>query len=90
MYAQWRKNRYLEKRTNRYGLLSMKTIRQHFEENLTEEELEKALANTPSDKLNETRGTEARALLGAFVWDETHEGHHYWDAIYQRLYYQKK
>ena len=67
----------------------MKPTRQHFEENLTKEELEKALANSPSDKLNKTRGTEAQALFAAFSWVTTPEGHIYWESIFERLYNQK-
>jgi hypothetical protein len=67
----------------------MKTIRQHLEESLTEEELEKALHNTRPKCLNITRGTKAQALLSAFEWDKTAEGHDYWNAVYERLLYQK-
>jgi hypothetical protein len=73
----------------------MKTTRQHFEENLTEEELEKALANTPNYRLewkevSPSDDTPSSALLGAFVWSKTPEGGEYWDAIYTRLYNQQK
>jgi hypothetical protein len=68
----------------------MKTTRQHFEENLTAEELEKALANTRDQDLMYEEHAPDSALLGAFEWEETTEGFYYWDSIYNRLYNQQK
>jgi hypothetical protein len=68
----------------------MKTTLQHFKENLTNEELERAISNTPKHKINYKTKKPSFALSGAFTWADSPEGYEYWSAIADHLMNQQK
>jgi hypothetical protein len=57
-----------------------KTIREWFNE-LPEDIREKAIANTREDELDELDSSSRNAMLIAFLWSKSPEGHSYWSDI---------
>jgi hypothetical protein len=61
----------------------MKTIREWFNE-LPEPERGEAIRNTTLYTLDTPTRFMTRAILSAFIWDETSQGGEYWHKIYRR------
>lgn len=57
-----------------------KTIREWFND-LPEDIKEKAIINTPEESLDRIEYSLSKALLRAFTWIESVEGHNYWSRI---------
>lgn len=62
----------------------MKTIRAWLEE-LPEEYREKALNNYKESKFPEPVPSMSKAIWGAFVWNDTPEGHIFWEDLVCQL-----
>lgn len=45
----------------------------------------KAINNTPKDMLKLRYNTLAEALLGSFIWNDSEEGHFYWEKLEKEL-----
>ena len=43
----------------------------------------KAILNTATDRLDDEAGSICDALIQAFVWEHSPQGHDYWAAIYE-------
>lgn len=64
----------------------MKTILQHFNENLSGDELKNAIENTNEENLNKKFNNMYEALLSAFLFLNTKQGHEYWQNIANKFY----
>jgi len=63
-----------------------KSVKEWLEE-LPEEIRDKAISNTKAALLEEVAVAKSlkEAVLGAFIWGETPEGHKYWQEIHESL-----
>ncbi len=63
----------------------MKTVKQHLEEALPKDILERAIKNTPESHLA-AKTTTLQALAQAFNWGISPEGAKYWQAVYKKYF----
>lgn len=74
--------------TNNNYNKNIKTILQHFNENLSGDELKNAIENTEEEILNSKCDTFDGAIFSAFIWEKTKQGHEYWQNITNKFYEQ--
>lgn len=65
--------------------MTMKTVREWFMEMLPQDVADKAIKYALDDIIDTESPMLFDALMDAFIWDTTEEGHDYWDDIVEKF-----